>query len=83
MLGTAIYALLDISVNLLIFTSKITLRTVNYIITKIIGESVDNMTDKEITQIRDQLKNKQAVLNELRLVHYYANITYQNNNIKN
>jgi len=73
MLGTVIYAFLDVSVNLLIFTGKITLRTANYLITRVIGQNVDDMTDKELTQIRDQLKNKQTVLNELNLVHYYAN----------
>jgi len=73
MLGTVIYAFLDISVNLLIFTGKITLRTANYLITRVIGRDVDDLTDKELTQIRDQLKNKQKVLKELHLVHYYAN----------
>jgi hypothetical protein len=73
MLGTVIYAFLDISVNLLIFTGKITLRTANYLITSVIGRDVDDLTDKELTQIRDQLKNKQTVLKELKLVHYYAN----------
>jgi hypothetical protein len=71
MLGTIIYAILDVSANVVWFAGKITIQTVSSVITYAFKDKT--ITDKELDEIRQQLLNKKKVMKELELVYHYAN----------
>jgi len=71
MLGTIIYAVLDVSANVVWFAGKITIQTVSSVITYAFKDKT--ITDKELDEIRQQLLNKKKVMKELELVYHYAN----------
>ena len=71
MLGTIIYAILDVSANVVWFAGKITIQTVSSVITYSFKDKT--ITDKELDEIRQQLLNKKKVMKELELVYHYAN----------
>ena len=71
MLGTIIYAILDVGANVVWFAGKITIQTVSSVITYAFKDK--NVTDKELEEIREQLVNKKRVIKELELVYHYAN----------
>ena len=71
MLGTIVYAVLDIGANVVWFAGKITVQAVSGVLSYAFGSRTP--TDKELEDIKKQLMNKKDVLNELKLVHHYAN----------
>ena len=71
MIGTIIYAVLDVSANVVWFAGKITIQTVSSVITYAFKDNT--ITDKEVDEIRQQLLNKKKVMKELELVYHYAN----------
>jgi hypothetical protein len=71
MIGTIIYAILDVSANVVWFAGKITIQTVSSVITYAFKDKT--ITDKELDEIRQQLLNKKKVMKELELVYHYAN----------
>jgi len=71
MIGTIIYAVLDVSANVVWFAGKITIQTVSSVITYAFKDKT--ITDKELDEIRQQLLNKKKVMKELELVYHYAN----------
>ena len=60
MIGTIIYAILDVSANVVWFAGKITIQTVSSVITYAFKDKT--ITDKELDEIRQQLLNKKKVM---------------------
>jgi hypothetical protein len=73
MLGTIIYAVLDIGFNLIWFAGKLSLQSISYLFKYSFGYNQNEMSSSDLESIKNQMENKKTVLNELKLLHHYIN----------